>query len=257
MGALSKLDEFLLNPQVRTCSVAVQGTSGNANSENRETHGDRSSNGPYPEVGYFPHHSGQLYSPEAETNSHMVIETYPHMVTGGPEEIRHNPHTMTATQEEIPYCSPTTSSSQQKKARSTSQPQFRSENTPATIEADQILLAHQQLATNSKSANFNNNISRISKLPKSLTTTMPTFDGKSEKFEQFEDLFQTSLKIHNQLTQEDKINYFHSLIRGDALQNTNTLNTTPLMPFDADPVISQPPDGSDSDLVPQSNLSFL
>ena len=61
----------------------------------------------------------------------MVTETYPHMVTGGPEEIRHNPHTMTATQEEIPYCSPTTSSGKQKKARSTSQPQFRSENTTA------------------------------------------------------------------------------------------------------------------------------
>ena len=39
LGALSKLDEFLLNPQVRTCSV-VQGASRNANSENRETHGD-------------------------------------------------------------------------------------------------------------------------------------------------------------------------------------------------------------------------
>ena len=78
MGALSKLDEFLLNPQVRTCSVAVQGTSKNANSGNQETHGDRSSNDPYPEVGYFPHHSGQLNSPETETNSHMVTENYPH-----------------------------------------------------------------------------------------------------------------------------------------------------------------------------------
>ena len=78
LGALSKLNEFLLNPQVRTCSVAVQGTSGNANSENREPHGDRSSNDPYPEVGYFAHPSGQLISPEAETNSHMVTETYPH-----------------------------------------------------------------------------------------------------------------------------------------------------------------------------------
>ena len=153
MDALSKLDEFLLNPQVRTCSVAVQGTSGNANSENRENHGDRYSNDPYPEVRYFPHHSGQLNSPETETNSHMVTETYSHMVTGGPEEIRHNPHTMTATQEEIPYRSPTTSSGKQKRARSTSRPQFRSENTPATIEADQILLALQQLATNSNSAN--------------------------------------------------------------------------------------------------------
>ena len=78
LGALSKLDEFLLNPQVRTCSVAVQGTSIDANSENRETHGGRSSNDPYPEVGYFPHLSGQLNSPETETNSHMVTENYPH-----------------------------------------------------------------------------------------------------------------------------------------------------------------------------------
>ena len=155
----------------------------------------------------------------------MVTENYPHMVTGGPEEIRQNPHTMTATQEEIPYCSPTTSSGKQKKARSTSEPQFRSENSPATIEADLILLALQQLATNSKSANFNINISRISELPKSLTTTMPTLDGKSEIFELFEDLFQTSLKIHNQLTQEDKINYFHSLMRGDALQTFKNITT--------------------------------
>ena len=78
LGALSKLDEFLLNLQVRTCSVAVQGTSRNANSENRETHGDRSSDDPYPEVGYFPHPSGQLNSPETETNSHMVTENHPH-----------------------------------------------------------------------------------------------------------------------------------------------------------------------------------
>ena len=47
---------------------------------------------------------------------------------------------------------------------------------------------------------------------------MPNFDGKSDKFELFEDLFQTNLKIHNQLTEEDKINFFHSLMRGDALQ---------------------------------------
>ena len=34
LGALCKLDEFLLNLQVRTCSVAVPGTSRNSNSEN-------------------------------------------------------------------------------------------------------------------------------------------------------------------------------------------------------------------------------
>ena len=78
LGALSNFDEFLLNPQVRTCSLAAHGTSRNSNSENRETHGDRSSDDPYPEVGYFPHHPGQLNSPEAETTSHTVTESYPH-----------------------------------------------------------------------------------------------------------------------------------------------------------------------------------
>ena len=132
LGALSKLDEFLLNPQVRTCSVAVARTSRNNTSENRETTGDRSSDDPYPEGGYFSHHSGHHISPETESN--------PHMVTRATEEIRQHPHMMTATQEEIPYCSPSISSGKQKKARSTSQQHFRSENTPATIESDQLLL---------------------------------------------------------------------------------------------------------------------
>ena len=47
---------------------------------------------------------------------------------------------------------------------------------------------------------------------------MPTFDEKSDKFELCEDMFQTSLKIYKQLTEEEKMNYFHSLLRGDALQ---------------------------------------
>ena len=38
LGGLSKLHEFFLNPQVRTCSVAVPETSRNNNSENRQNH---------------------------------------------------------------------------------------------------------------------------------------------------------------------------------------------------------------------------
>ena len=72
LGALSKLDELLLNPQVRTCSIAVPGTSRKNSSEIRETPGDRSSDDPYPEVGYFSHHSGQLNSPETESNPHNI-----------------------------------------------------------------------------------------------------------------------------------------------------------------------------------------
>ena len=133
MGALSKIDEILLSPQVRTFSVAVPGSSRNNNSENLETTGDHSLDNPYLGMWYFSHHSDQLNSPESENK--------PHMVTRATEELRQYPHMMTSTQEVIPYCSSTTSSGKQKKARSTSQPQFRNENTPVTIEADQILLA--------------------------------------------------------------------------------------------------------------------
>ena len=44
LGDLSKLDEFLLNPQVRTSCVAVPGTSRNNDSENWEPTGARSLN---------------------------------------------------------------------------------------------------------------------------------------------------------------------------------------------------------------------
>ena len=171
---------------------------------------------PHPEAGLF----------RSQTTQNSGQEVGPYMVTGVIEETHNNgPYMVTAVQGDFPYCSCGISSGKQKKARSTSQPQFRSENSPATIEADQISLAPQQLATNSNSANFNNNITKISKLPKSLTTTMPTFDGKSEKIELFEDIFQTRLKIHNQLTEEDKINYFHSLMRGDALQTFKNISS--------------------------------
>ena len=76
LGALSKLDEFLLNPQVRTCSLAVLGTSGNSNSENREPTGDRSVDDPCPEVRFSSHHSGHLNSPEAEDYPHSNYRSW-------------------------------------------------------------------------------------------------------------------------------------------------------------------------------------
>ena len=142
-------------------------------------------NNPCPEVVFSACHTSNLNHLEQE-------ETQP---------------TVTGVQGKNPYCSPRTSSGNQKKARSTSQLQFCSENTPATIEAGQILLGLQQLASNSNSANFFSNISRISN---SLTTTMPNSDGKTQKFELF--------KIHNQLTEEGNLNYFQSLMSDVALK---------------------------------------
>ena len=74
LGALSKRDEFLLNPQVRTCSVALPGTSRNNNSENREPTGDRSRGDPCPEAVFSTYHSGNLNDTELEETHHKYIQ---------------------------------------------------------------------------------------------------------------------------------------------------------------------------------------
>ena len=60
-----------------------------------------------------------------------------------------------------------------------------------------------------------------------VTATPMTFDGKSEKFELFEDLFHTMTKMQPVMTEQKKINHFHSLLRKGVRQtfrNTNTIN---------------------------------
>ena len=69
LGALSKLDEFLLNPQVQTCSVAVPGTSRSNTLENQGTNEDRPSDDPGPEVDFSSPLSG------AETDPHRCLSS--------------------------------------------------------------------------------------------------------------------------------------------------------------------------------------
>ena len=202
LGALARLDDFLMNPLTQGHSGTAPETPRNAFSTNQGTNEDDSQSDLHPEAGIFHNQTTRNSGPE---DGHDMV---------------------TGVKEEVIYCFPSTSSGKQKKNRSTNQPQFGSENTLVTIGADQTLLALQQLANKNNSAKLLNNINRISKLPKSPTTTMATFDGKTEKFELFEDLFQTSLKIHIQLTEDDRISYFHSLMRGGALETyKNVINT--------------------------------
>ena len=57
------------------------------------------------------------------------------------------------------------------------------------------------------------------------SNTMP-FDGKSEKFELFEDLSHTMIKMQPETTEQMKINHFHSLLRKNALQMFRNINST-------------------------------
>ena len=63
-------------------------------------------------------------------------------------------------------------------------------------------------------------------MPKALTASLQVFDGKSEKFEIFEDLFRKNIKSYPHLTEIQKINYFYSLLRGNALQAYCNLDDT-------------------------------
>ena len=58
-----------------------------------------------------------------------------------------------------------------------------------------------------------------------VQTTPMTFDGKSKKFELFEDLFHTMIKMQPTMTEQMKINHFHSLLRNGALQTFRNINS--------------------------------
>ena len=59
-----------------------------------------------------------------------------------------------------------------------------------------------------------------------VSTTTLTFDSKSEKFNLFEDLFHTMIKMQPKMTEMMKINYFQSLLRKNALQTLRNISTT-------------------------------
>ena len=60
-----------------------------------------------------------------------------------------------------------------------------------------------------------------------VQTTPMTFDGKSEKFEIFEDLFHTMIKMQPTMTEQMKINHFHSLLQNGAKWGRKVKNKIP------------------------------
>ena len=59
---------------------------------------------------------------------------------------------------------------------------------------------------------------------KPVSTNRLIFDGKNEKFELFEDLFHTILKMQPEMTEAMKINHFHAPLRKEALQTFRNIS---------------------------------
>ena len=69
LGALSKLDEFLLNTQIRTFSGTTPGTFRNNGVENQEPRGDRSQNDLHLELVFFACRANNLTDSDTEETS--------------------------------------------------------------------------------------------------------------------------------------------------------------------------------------------
>ena len=72
---------------------------------------------------------------------------------------------------------------------------------------------------------MNNKPSTPTLMVRPVSTTTLTFDGKSEKFELFEDLFHTMIKMQPDMTETMKINHFHSLLRENALKTFRNIKS--------------------------------
>ena len=73
---------------------------------------------------------------------------------------------------------------------------------------------------------MNNRRSAQTLMVSPVSTTALMFDGKSENFELFEDLFHTMIKMQPDTREAMKKNHFNSLLRKNALQTFRKIITT-------------------------------
>ena len=61
---------------------------------------------------------------------------------------------------------------------------------------------------------------------KPVSTNTLIFDGENEKFDLFEDLFHTMLKMQPEKMEAMKINHFHAHLRREALQTFTNISAS-------------------------------
>ena len=64
------------------------------------------------------------------------------------------------------------------------------------------------------------------RLPKALSKAIPTVDRRNEELEHFGDLFMTSLKVYPNISEEEQLQLFHSLLRGDDFHTYRNMTDT-------------------------------
>ena len=194
----------------------------------------------------IPDEVGELSVPE--TRFDRQPHTH-HMVTGAKEQI-HNHHDMVARGSEHIHNShhKVTEQTTQKNQipefftgrilspRNPSSHQYQNLSTQVSQDNNLPVVEHTPTHQN---LDANNSINRLADAFAGITTQQPSqattilkpvststliFDGKNEKFELFEDLFHTMLKMQPEMTEAMKINHFHAHLRKEALQTFRNIS---------------------------------
>ena len=214
IGVTNINDEARRNSQSGMGELSVQGTQFDRQSHvNHEVAGGSQEfrNGHHKTTGPHPDH-------------HMIAESSSethHMVTGQTAQTNQFPEFLTGRIQ-----TPRNPSSHQYQTLSTQ------------VSRDTNLPVVEQTPTN-QNLEANNPINRLAdaiagittqQRPQAATMLRPVstntliFDGKIEKFELFEDLFHTMLKMQPEMTETMKINHFHAHLRKEALQTFRNIS---------------------------------
>ena len=189
----------------RNRSIGVRASENeNSDSENEDNHPIRASNMHELRDPARPFCQNRFELDETLVSNEDSEEEDYHMVTGANRQLhRHssqNPQSLNDTTGSHAAQNTTTSSA-----------------TPLDP-VNQIALAIEKLANKNESQTFFH--------PKN-TLTFNGKNEKNEKFEYFEDLFHTTLRMQPNLTEDMKINHFHAHLRGLALKTFKNIQRTP------------------------------
>ena len=168
------------------------------------------------------------------TGSSEEIHNSHHMVTGPSKPNHHMVTGQTAQTNQIPefftgrILSPR------------NPPSHQYQNLSTQVSQDNNLPVAEQTPRH-QNPDANNSINRLSdaiaeiatqQRPQTATMLKPVsmntlfFEGKNEKFELFEDLFHTMLKMQPEMTEAMKINHFHAHLRKEALQTFRNISAS-------------------------------
>ena len=218
IGVTSINDEARRNSQDGVSELSVPGTQ-----FDRQSHIHHVMTGGSEQI-HNPHH--KMKEPSNETH---------HMVTGAKEHIPNRHHMVTgqtAQTNQFPeFLTGRTITPRES-------PLYQYQNLSTQLSQGNNLPVVEQTPTN-QNLEANNSINRLAdaiagittqQRPQAATMLKPVstntliFDGKNEKFELFEDLFHTMLKMQPEMTKAMKINPFHAHLRKEALQTFRNIS---------------------------------